>query len=73
MESLRFTAIKNIGKDALSYEVKSSEKVTTIFNENVFTLKTARHYLTDDAYKSLIASVKGGKKSNHSKSNTSSN
>lgn len=62
MESLRFTAIKNIGKDALSYEVKSSEKVTTIFNENVFTLKTARHYLTDDAYKSLIASVKGGKK-----------
>ncbi len=62
MESLRFTAIKNIGSNSVSYEVKSSEKVTTIFNENVFTLKTARHYLTDEAYKSLTASVKGGKK-----------
>ncbi len=30
--------------------------------ENVFTLKTAREYLSDEAYKSLNASVKGGKK-----------
>ena len=62
MSSLRFTAIKNIAKNAVNYEVKSGEKVTSIFNENVFTLKTARHYLSDDAYKSLLASTKGGKK-----------
>ena len=62
MNSLRFTAIKNIAKNAITYEVKSSEKVTSIFNENVFTLKTARHYLSDDAYKSLLASTLGGKK-----------
>ena len=62
MEPLRFTAIKNIAKNAISYEVKSSEKVTTIFNENVFTIKKARHYLSEDAYKSLLASTLGGKK-----------
>lgn len=62
MENLRFDAIKNISKDAIIYNVKASEKVTTIFGEHVFTLKTARHYLTDDAYKSLVASTKGGKK-----------
>jgi glutamine synthetase len=62
MSSLRFSAIKNIAKNSINYEVKSGEKVTSIFNENVFTLKTARHYLSDDAYKSLLASTKGGKK-----------
>ena len=62
MESLRFTAIKNVAKNAINYEVKSNEKVTSIFNENVFTIKVARHYLSDDAYKSLIASTRGGKK-----------
>ena len=38
------------------------QKITAIFNENVFTLQTARQYLSDEAYKSLIASVKSGKK-----------
>jgi glutamine synthetase len=40
----------------------SLPKVTGIFGENVFTLKTAREYLSDEAYKSLIASIKGNKK-----------
>ena len=62
MESLRFTAIKNVAKNAINYEVKSNEKVTSIFNENVFTIKVARHYLSDDAYKSLVASSASGKK-----------
>ena len=39
-----------------------STKITSIFGENVFTLKTAREYLSDDAYKSLAGSIKGGKK-----------
>ncbi|WP_459068407.1 glutamine synthetase III family protein [Flavitalea flava] len=37
-------------------------KITGIFGENVFTLKTAREYLSDEAYKSLTSSIKGGKK-----------
>ncbi|MBX2925774.1 MAG: glutamine synthetase III [Chitinophagaceae bacterium] len=62
MESLRFNAINhlsNLGKDII---VEGSEKITKIFGENVFTLKTAREYLSDEAYKSLAASIKTGKK-----------
>ena len=73
MESLRFTALKSVGSNQVSYTVKSSEKVTQIFNENVFTLKTARHYLTDEAYKSLVASVRGGKKIDRSMGNNIAN
>ncbi len=62
MESLRYTAIKNVSKNAIVLESKPSEKITSIFNENVFTLKKARHYLSEDAYKSLMASTRGGKK-----------
>lgn len=62
MNNLRFTAIKNIANNVINYDVKGSDKVTSIFNENVFTLKTARHYLTDEAYKSLLSSTMGGKK-----------
>ena len=61
MNSLRFNAIDNLsGKE--KKEVESSARITGIFNENVFTLITARHYLSDDAYKSLLASTRGGKK-----------
>ncbi len=73
MDSLRFTAIKNIAKNAITYDVKSSEKVTSIFNENVFTLATARHYLSDDAYKSLLASTLGGKKIDRAMGNNIAN
>ena len=37
-------------------------KITAIFGENVFTLKTAREFLSDEAYKSLQASIRNGKK-----------
>ncbi len=60
--SLRFTAIGNITKDATGVPVPSSTKITGIFNENVFTLKTAREFLSDEAYKSLNTSIRGGKK-----------
>src|SRR4030095_1963550 len=39
-----------------------SSKITAIFGENVFTLRTARKYLSDEAYKSLTSSIRGGKK-----------
>ncbi len=73
MGNLRFTAIKKISENAISYDVKASEKVSSIFNENVFTLKTARHYLTDEAYKSLVASTMGGKKIDRSMGNNIAN
>ncbi len=60
--SLRFTAIGNITNDASGVPAPSSTKITGIFNENVFTLKTAREFLSDEAYKSLNTSIRGGKK-----------
>lgn len=61
MQSLRFKAIDNL-KNQQSPEVTGPAKITAIFGENVFTLKIAREFLSDEAYKSLLASVKGGKR-----------
>ncbi|MBV9986579.1 MAG: glutamine synthetase III [Chitinophagaceae bacterium] len=59
--SLRFNAIGNITNET-GAPTPSGAKVTGIFNENVFTLRTAREYLSDEAYKSLSTSIKGGKR-----------
>lgn len=59
--SLRFNAIGNITSESVA-PATSATKVTAIFNENVFTLRTAREYLSDEAYKSLATSIKGGKR-----------
>jgi glutamine synthetase len=61
MSSLRFKAIDNLTTTAES-QIPGAAKITAIFGENVFTLKTAREFLSDEAYKSLNASIKGGKK-----------
>ncbi len=60
--SLRFNAIETISSDQGAPVVTPNLKITGIFNENVFTLKTARQYLSDEGYKSLLTSVRGGKK-----------
>ncbi|HNJ30146.1 MAG TPA: glutamine synthetase III, partial [Ferruginibacter sp.] len=62
MESLRFKALDNLSKGLPKVKVEGSAKITAIFNENVFTLQVARKYLSDEAYKSLVASIRGGKK-----------
>ena len=72
MQSLRFKAIDNLQGHA-EISVKVSTKVTAIFNENVFTLKTARQFLSDEAYKSLQASIKSGKKIDRSMGNQIAN
>lgn len=59
--SLRFNALKEL-HTAAAQQVDSPAKITAIFGENVFTLKTAREYLSDEGYKSLVSSIKGGKK-----------
>ena len=62
MTTLRFNAIKSLGTPPHPAKVGGAAKITGIFNENVFTLSAARQYLSDDAYKSLLASTRGGKK-----------
>lgn len=68
MQSLRFKAIDNlrVQPDA---QAGNLTKITAIFGENVFTLKVAREYLSDEAYKSLQTSVKGGKRIDRSMAN----
>ena len=73
MNSLRFNAINNLANTQAPVKVNNPVRVTAVFNENVFTLKTARHYLSDEAYKSLVASVRGGKKIDRSMGNQIAN
>ena len=61
MESLRVKAINDLSiKTPVKLDI--SAKITSIFGENVFKLQTAREFLSDEAYKSLNGSIKGGKK-----------
>ena len=62
MQSLRFKALEGLSANLPEVSVPSSTKISPIFGENVFTLKTAREYLSDEAYKSLMGSIKNGRK-----------
>ncbi len=57
MESLRFKAMDRLLNHPKEIQVGPSPKITGIFGENVFTLDKARQYLSDEAYKSLVASI----------------
>jgi glutamine synthetase len=59
--SLRFNALTNLLKSE-NIHPPSSAKVTAIFAENVFTHKVARQFLSDEAFKSLMGSIKAGQK-----------
>jgi glutamine synthetase len=59
--SLRFDAISQL-TEKNSVSVEAPNKTTTFFASNVFTMKTAREFLSDEAFKSLRASVKAGHK-----------
>ena len=66
--SLRFNAINNLGTEAAASPAKeeilhlNGGHIAGMFGENVFNLKTARKYLSDEAYKSLTASIRSGQK-----------
>ena len=62
MDSLRFKALEKLASNQPEVVVEGAAKITGIFNENVFTLEKARSFLSDEAYKSLTASIKSGKK-----------
>lgn len=58
MQSLRLNALHELFSKSKILEVPPSPKITTIFGQNVFDLKTAREFLSDEAYKSLVFSIK---------------
>lgn len=59
--SLRISALSNI--PATTEELgKITPKITGVFGSHVFNLKTAREFLSDDAYKSIKAAINSGQK-----------
>jgi len=62
MESLRFKALDALTLSPPEDSTADRTKISPIFGENVFTLKTAREYLSDEAFKSLVGSIKGNRK-----------
>src|ERR1041385_7752937 len=71
--SLRFQAVSNLNGGDGHIPVEGSSKITAIFGENVFTHKTARKFLSDEAYKSLTTSIKEAKKIERSVANQIAN
>jgi glutamine synthetase len=59
--SLRFNAINNLSASQ-EVTVENPSRITAIFGESVFTVKTAREFLSDEAYKSLVGSIRAGQK-----------
>ncbi|MEO7922155.1 MAG: glutamine synthetase III [Chitinophagaceae bacterium] len=70
--SLRFNAIQNLST-SIEKVTESSAKITGIFGSNVFTLKTAREFLSDEAFKSLQGSIKTSQKIDRSMANQIAN
>ncbi len=70
--SLRFNAIQNLSISS-DFKIESSAKITTIFGSNVFTLKTAREFLSDEAFKSLMASIGSSQKIDRAMANQIAN
>lgn len=70
--SVRFNAISHIESynDDLG---KITPKITTVFGSHVFNLKTARQFLSDEAYKSLVSSINAGQKIDRSVANQIAN
>ena len=59
--SLRFNALANLQNSSEGVPLPGT-KITAIFAENVFTHAVARQFLSDEAFKSLMGSVKSGQK-----------
>ena len=59
--SLRFNAINNLSSSQ-EVAVENPTRITAIFGESVFNVKTAREFLSDEAYKSLVGSIRAGQK-----------
>jgi Uncharacterized protein related to glutamine synthetase len=70
--SLRFNAIENLTSIA-EEKPGNTARITALFGSNVFTLKTARAFLSDEAYKSLLASIRTSQKIDRAMANQIAN
>src|SRR5688500_6593448 len=73
--SLRFDAISNLVSPEvqLNGKVEKGAKISGVFGSSVFTLKTAREFLSDEAFKSLQASIKNNQKIDRNMANQIAN
>jgi len=62
MSSLRQLVIKDLTSEEKKISGYGGKKITAIYNSNVFTGRTMRENLSDEAYKSLMTSVRSGSK-----------
>jgi glutamine synthetase len=61
MSSLRFQALQSVATaEEKKIEGYGEKRITAIFGTNVFSGRTSREYLSDEAYKSLMNSAKSG-------------
>lgn len=58
MQSLRQNVLFNLFANPKNFDVGPSKKITGFFAENVFDLKKAREFMSDEAFKSLVSSIK---------------
>ncbi len=70
--SLRFTALNNLVKNADTH-LEGTSRITGLFGSHVFTLKTAREVLSDEAFKSLRSSINAGQKIDRAMANQIAN
>jgi glutamine synthetase len=70
--SLRFHALNNL-LNSSPIPPDYTTKITAIFAENVFSHQTARQFLSDEAYKSLMGSIKSHQKIDRSMANQIAN
>lgn len=62
MSSLRFPALQELRQEERKVAHYNGKRITSMFNSNVFTGRVVREYLSDEAYKSLMSSIKTSSK-----------
>lgn len=62
MSTLRFPALQELNAEERKISHYNGKRITAMFNSNVFTGRAMREYLTDEAYKSLMSSIKTSSK-----------
>ncbi|MHB1920963.1 MAG: glutamine synthetase III family protein [Chitinophagaceae bacterium] len=61
-QSLRLTALGQLADHSQNGKLESGKKISELFGSNVFSGRVMREHLSDEAYKSLMNSVKTGTK-----------
>ena len=62
MSSLRYLALQELATEEKKVSHYNGKRISAMFNSNVFTGRAMREYLSDEAYKSLMSSIKSGSK-----------